>query len=54
MLKEKDQKQEVVETTDQERWKNELINYQSERHCTLSGRFLGIATAVTYLWGHDF
>lgn len=24
---------------------------QIERHCTLSGRFLGIGSAVTYLWG---
>jgi hypothetical protein len=34
--------------------KNQLINDQSERHCTLSGRFLGIGSAVTYLWGKDF
>ena len=40
-----------VETIDQERGKNQLINDQSERHCTLSGRFLGIGSAVTYLWG---
>lgn len=43
-----------VETTDWERGKNQLINDQSERHCTLSGRFLGIGSAVTYLWGKDF
>lgn len=30
---------------------NKLINDQSEWHCTLSGRFLGNGTAVTYLWG---
>lgn len=43
-----------VETIDEERRKNQLINYQSERHCTLSGRFLGIGSAVTYLWGKNF
>jgi hypothetical protein len=32
---------------------NQLINYQSERHCTLSGRFLGMGSAVTYLWRQD-
>ena len=32
---------------------NQLMNYQSERHCTLSGRFLGMGSAVTYLWRQD-
>lgn len=30
---------------------NKLIKDQRERHCTLSGRFRGTGTAVTYLWG---
>jgi hypothetical protein len=32
--------------------RNQLINYHSERHCVLSGRFLGMGSAVTYLWRH--
>ena len=32
--------------------RNKLINQWSrERHCTLSGRFRGTGSAVTYLWG---
>lgn len=48
------EKHKGVETIDRERGKNQLINDQSERHCTLSGRFLGIGSAVTYLWGKYF
>ena len=32
---------------------NQIINYQSERHCTLSGRNLGMGSAVTYLCRQD-
>ena len=37
-----------------EKGKNKLINDQSERNCTLSRRFLGIGSAITYLCAKDF
>jgi len=30
------------------------VDNHSERHCTPSGRFLGIGCAITYLWGKGF
>lgn len=37
------------ETIDHTNAKNKSINYYSDRHCTLSGRLLGIGRAITYL-----
>ena len=32
---------------------NQILNDQSDRHCTLSGTALGIGWAETYLWGQS-